>query len=325
MNMDEFPHERQPDAAALDGASSGAGHASESIEYMRKFGGRNASAGIANADFRALSVLRTPSLDCYGAIEGEFECIRQQIENHFFPHVAVDVNRLGQRLAIDREPQACSLDGRTEVRGQFRGKGGKFDGLKVGLRAAGFDAREIQQGIDQLQQPYAVAMGHPYQFAMFAQGVNIRPAQDILERTEHQGKRGTKLVTDVGKKSGFRTIEFCQGLRAALGLLVRLGVGESGRDLSCDQIDESQIGIVHAAKRIDPGDQKARRRLASLLSDRRDDGFTRRPVPGSHRQGVKAILEVAQIQRRAARQNLVRRPSGVRILRIDARGRNGMT
>jgi hypothetical protein len=131
-------------------------------------------------------------------------------------------------------------------------------------------------------------------------------------------------VTDVGKKRGFGTIQFRQGLRTALRFLVRLGIGESRRDLPGDEIDETQIGIVHAPIGINAGDQKAGRRLASLLGDGDNNGFAGRLVPCALRQGGKAILKVAQIQRRAARQDLFRRPGGIRILRIDARGGNGM-
>src|SRR5580700_11538110 len=100
-------------------------------------------------------------------------------------------------------------------------------------------------------------------------------------------------MTDVGKKRGLRAIELRQRVRTALRLFIRLSIGESGGDLPGDQINESQIGIVHAAKRIDAGDQKAGRRLASLLRNGRDNGFARRLVPGAYWQCGKPMLEVA--------------------------------
>ena len=44
------------------------------------------------------------------ALEGELERVGEQVEDDLLPHVAIDVDRLGQRRAVHHEPQAGLLD-----------------------------------------------------------------------------------------------------------------------------------------------------------------------------------------------------------------------
>lgn len=60
--------------------------------------------------------------DFDGAIEGKLEGVRDEIENDLFPHVTIDVGRLGQRRTVDIEAQAGLLDGRAKDTREFRRK-----------------------------------------------------------------------------------------------------------------------------------------------------------------------------------------------------------
>ncbi len=86
-----------------------------------------------------------------------FSALRQQVEDHLLPHVAVDVDRFVQRGAVDVELQPGPVDGRPEDAGQLGGDGREVDRLVAGLRAAGLDAGEVQQRVDQLGEPQSVA------------------------------------------------------------------------------------------------------------------------------------------------------------------------
>ena len=62
---------------------------------------RHADAGIAYRQFCAALIRRGAKLDGDLTFEGEFECIREKIEDDLFPHVAIDIDRLGEIRAID--------------------------------------------------------------------------------------------------------------------------------------------------------------------------------------------------------------------------------
>ncbi len=86
-------------------------------------------------------------------VEGELQRIGQQVEDHLLPHVAVDVDGVLDRRAVHLEVRPGALDGRPEHAGQLGGQRAEVDRLVAGLRAAGLDAGEVQQRVDQLGQP----------------------------------------------------------------------------------------------------------------------------------------------------------------------------
>jgi hypothetical protein len=99
-------------------------------------------------------------------LEGELQRIGQKVEDDLLPHVAVDMDGRRQRRTIDPQAEAGAVDGRTEGRGQLGGEAAEIDRLEARLGLAGFDAGEIEQRVDELQQPNAIAMGHGNQLAV---------------------------------------------------------------------------------------------------------------------------------------------------------------
>ncbi len=87
-----------------------------------------------------------------GPVEGEFQRVGQQVEDHLLPHVAIDVDGFVQRGAVDDELQSGAVNRRSEDAGQFGGDRREVHRLVAGLRAAGLDAGEIQQRVDQLAE-----------------------------------------------------------------------------------------------------------------------------------------------------------------------------
>ena len=92
------------------------------------------------------------------AFERELEGVRDEIHHDLLPHLAIDVDGLRERRAIDDEAQPGPLDRRAEHAGKIGGERGEVGRLVVGLHAAGLDAREVEQSVHQLQQPQPVAM-----------------------------------------------------------------------------------------------------------------------------------------------------------------------
>src|SRR5690606_33058979 len=83
-----------------------------------------------------------------------------------------------------------------------------------GLLTPGLDTRELEQRVDEPQQPPRVAL-RDLEPQLLRARYRRRVGERVLERAEHQRERRPKLVTDVAEKRRLRTIE----LREILGAL----------------------------------------------------------------------------------------------------------
>ena len=109
-------------------------------------------------------------------LEGELEGVGEEVQDDLLPHVAVHVHRLGQRRAVHDQPQPGLLAGRAEVAGQLRGQRRQVGRLVDRLDPARLDPGEVQQGVDQLQEPQAAAVGRLQPLALPGrQGLGRRP------------------------------------------------------------------------------------------------------------------------------------------------------
>ena len=92
--------------------------------------------------------------------------------------------------------------------------------LAAGLHHAGVEPDEIEQVVDELEQPEAVAV-HCLEQAdgVGVQGIAIA-GHDGFERGDHQRERGAQLVADVGEEPAFDLVELGELLVAGLELLL---------------------------------------------------------------------------------------------------------
>src|ERR1700732_3821181 len=123
----------------------------EPLKDVRKLFGWNSDASISDGKFHMFASVFHSHGDCSG--EGELEGIREKVEDDFLPHVAVEIHGFGERRAIDDELDAGLLDRRAEAARQVGCQGAHIGAFVSGLYAAGFDARKIEQSINQLLQP----------------------------------------------------------------------------------------------------------------------------------------------------------------------------
>ena len=88
MQFHELLGESEADACALIGSAPRAFDAMKALEDTRQFVFGNAGAGIGNGEKRMVAVsVRTTHGD--GAFKGEFERVREKVEDNFLPHIAV--------------------------------------------------------------------------------------------------------------------------------------------------------------------------------------------------------------------------------------------
>ena len=91
----------------------------ESLEQPGHFGGRDADAGVGDADDRVAALGGDPHRD--RSVEGVLQRVGQQVEDDLLPHVAVEVDRLVQGRAVHHQPQPGAVDRRPEDAGQLGG------------------------------------------------------------------------------------------------------------------------------------------------------------------------------------------------------------
>jgi hypothetical protein len=146
--------------------------------------------------------------------------------------------------------EARLLNGGAEIRSQFSRESGKVGRRVVRVNTPGFDAREVKQRINKLQQPHRVAMGNRNAGTVVGTNLPFRFGEDLFKRPQHQGKRGPKFMADVRKERGFGTVDFGQNFGPPPLLLIGLCIRDRGSNLSSDEGQKSPIIVVKQAKRI---------------------------------------------------------------------------
>ena len=253
---------------------------------------------------RTVSAARSPrrcERDPDLPLERELERVREQVENDLLPHVAIDEDRLVERLDAELEPQAGVLDRRPEGARQIAGQGGEIGGLVGGLEAPGLDAREVEQRVDQLEQPQPVAV-HETPALDVGGRQRFRLGESVLRRPQHQGQRRPELVADVAEERRLGAIDLRQRLGAGPGLGQRAGVGDGRGDLAGDQLEEAAVLVVEDEPRADRGDQHAGRPLLARLRDGEHRDPARRQGPAAGGELLEdPRLSASRGRRRAAR------------------------
>ncbi len=77
----------------------------------------------------------------------------------------VDVDGLGKRRALDDEREASVVEQRLKGAGEPCGERGEIGGGKCRGQPSRFDAREVEQAVDQTQEPERVAVKRGEVFA----------------------------------------------------------------------------------------------------------------------------------------------------------------
>src|SRR5581483_6722438 len=94
------------------------------------------------------------------------------------------------------------------------GQTGELSGAVAGLGASGFEAREVEQGVDQFQQAQCVALNHGKLLGFVAREITGRLTQKLLERAEHQGERGAKFMADIAEEKSLGAVDRSQRIIA---------------------------------------------------------------------------------------------------------------
>ncbi len=118
MELDQLAHEREADAGTFVRPRAHVAYALEALEQLRQIGLGDTDARVADAELDALAARSQGHLDL--AVERELESVREKIQDDLLPHVAVDVGRLVERLAIDDELETRAARWPSGIRSRAR-------------------------------------------------------------------------------------------------------------------------------------------------------------------------------------------------------------
>jgi hypothetical protein len=100
------------------------------------------------------SARRRPSSSAHRdpTLERELQRVREEVQDDLRPHVAVDVDRLRQRRAVDLEREAGALEGRAEHARELGRVLREVDRSEARV-ARRLEPREVEQAVDEQEQP----------------------------------------------------------------------------------------------------------------------------------------------------------------------------
>jgi hypothetical protein len=251
VQLRELLDQREPDARALVAASARALDAVEALEEPVELVGRDAAARVGHHQLGMAVDGLQAHVDA--ARERELERVGEQVEDDPLPHVAVDVDGLGERIARHAQLDPAAPRGVAEAARQLPGQRGEVDGLEGGARATLLDARELQQRVDELQQPLTVAV-HERHLARAEPAPAV--LERVLERAEHQRQRRAELVADVGKERRLRPVQFGELLGSALLGLVAARAADRRGDVAGDKMREGAVIVIQYPVAVQGGHQK---------------------------------------------------------------------
>ena len=152
----ELRDESQPDPAALGRTALCMLDSVETIENTGQVGVRDSDASVGDTQHCRFSHASHRDLDC--SLQRELERVRQQVENDAFPHVGIDIDNVGELVAIDDEMQTGAIDRLLERASEFRSQRSERHRLVCNSDPPGLETGEVEQRVHELGQAHAVAM-----------------------------------------------------------------------------------------------------------------------------------------------------------------------
>lgn len=232
----QLPHHRQPDAAATSLAHALAARAAREQALEQR--GLQADAGVADRDGEPDGVGGQLELDL--AAGGRvLDRVGEQVGDH--PLVR---HRVDDRERVVGEPgleaQARGLGGRPPHGRQSLGRGGNVDEHRRDLGGAVAAHGELQDLVDQPQQPAgAAADGRERALRRRVEAARAAGLQ-LAERQRDQRQRRAELVVDVGEEDLARLLGLAQ-LDDVGGQLVARG-GQLGGALLDQALEAALVG-----------------------------------------------------------------------------------
>src|SRR5690606_29187966 len=193
----ELAREREADPGTE--AVGGGGGLVEAVEDAFEVAGRDAGAGVADADDRVRAVLLQPEMDL-AALRGEPERVGEEVADDLLDdlRVAGEHERRG-RAHVERD--ALRLGEAGEGTGERAEERGEVLALRAERPLARVKPGEVEELVDEAEE--AVGLGpHPDEEGALA----LRPGllDEPVDRPEDEGQRRPELVGEVREEARLR-------------------------------------------------------------------------------------------------------------------------
>ncbi len=228
-------------------------------------------------------------------MQSELEGVGKEIEDDFLPHIAIDEHGFRERVAGDGETHAGTFNGRAKDSGDFGGEGSQVGWLVGGFHAAGFDAREIEEGVDQFEETKAVAMDELQLLLIRRRWQAGVAGEHVRHRTKHESQRSAKFMTDVTEECGLGAIKFSESFGALTFGLVAAGIGERIGDLANEKVVEGAVVGVETLARADGSQENSGGKILAGKLDGKGQGRLRACAPRSQGQIRTETLQVRDL------------------------------
>ena len=162
-------------------------------------------------------------------------------------------------MAVDDQVKPGPRAQLGERRGDLRGQRADIGAHQAGGGAARFDTGELQQRVDQAQQPPRVTPGSTQPIR--ENRLRTHVGERIFQRSEQQRQRSAEFVADIGQKRCLGAVQFGQRIGPLPLLLVRDHCGQRRGQLVGEQLTKAAVLIIQRAARIDSHHQRPRDRV----------------------------------------------------------------
>src|SRR6185369_8264856 len=140
----------------------------------------------------------------------KLQSVEQQIEQYFFQLVAIRENSAQLRSHPGFELDPFVVGDLPGGAGHALDEVGQFQRLAFDFHAAGLQAHEVEQVVDQFEQPHAVGVHCREQTACLRVGDPATLVQERFERRQEQRERRAQFVADVGEETALDLVEFLE-------------------------------------------------------------------------------------------------------------------
>src|SRR5437016_12355449 len=141
---------------------------------------------------------------------GEFERIELEVQNDFLEFVAIRLHDADRRIDDGFQLDSFVICHLTGGAGQTLDEFSHIQRLAFDLHNARLESNEIEQVINQLEQPHAIGLHGDEQIPALAIKGGFVAIEQRLQRRQQQGKRRAQLMADIGEEPAFYLVQFGQ-------------------------------------------------------------------------------------------------------------------
>src|SRR5262249_52004432 len=153
--------------------------------------------------------------------------IGKKVQDDLFPHIPIDVYWSGKHWTIHNELETRSLDRRSEDAGKIGGCCSEIRRLIDSIRPPGFDARKIEQRIDESQKPETIPLRDSKKLPGIRKNLIVGFGKNVFDGPEHQRERSSEFVAHIAEERCFRPVQLRQRFGPLPFFLVCSRVGKT--------------------------------------------------------------------------------------------------